>query len=138
MASSILRDSPAESERRHGAAPALPCPQLAALRYRVQSALLRLLLTRGPSTIDPLRAAVALPAGTDLRLIGAAVRELAIDRLIVVVGRQRSTRPAARGRTVAVWGLACPGDALEWLADHPDFDLRRCSGRGAQRSAKRP
>jgi hypothetical protein len=34
---------------------------------------------------------------------------------------------------VVVWDLACPGDALEWLADHPDLDKRRSSGRRAQK-----
>jgi hypothetical protein len=34
---------------------------------------------------------------------------------------------------VVVWDLACPGDALEWLADHPELDAPRTSGRGAHR-----
>jgi hypothetical protein len=100
---------------------------------RVQRAFLDHLLTRGPSTIDAICAAVMLPAGTDPRLTDVAVRALAVDRLIVTVGRQRSTRPAAHGRMIAVWDLPCPGDALEWLADHPEFDPRRGSGRGAQK-----
>ena len=40
------------------------------------------LLTAGPSTIDPIRAAVPLPPGIDPRLVGAAVRALATARVI--------------------------------------------------------
>ncbi len=124
MASPIVRNSSVEGERRRDPTAAPPRPHRAAVVRRVQRAFLDHLLTRGPSTIDAICVA---------RLTGVAVRALAADRLIVTVGRQRSTRPAAHGHMIAVWDLACPGDALEWLADHPEFDPRRSSGRGAQK-----
>lgn len=79
------------------------------------------LLTVGPSTIDPVRVQVPLPSGTDPRVIGAAVRALACDRLIHSVGRERSRRPAAHARQVDIWAVSDRQAALDWLATHPEL-----------------
>jgi hypothetical protein len=54
-------------------------------------------------------------------LVGAAVRALALDRLIVSIGRERSNRPAAHGRWLDIWAIREGAEALSWLAIHPDL-----------------
>jgi hypothetical protein len=93
----------------------------AVLVRRVQRVYLDLLLTRGPSTSDPVRALVAIPPGIDPRLVGAALRQLAELGLIRRAGLARSTRPEAHSRDLAVWEVADRAAALDWLAAHPDI-----------------
>ncbi len=105
----------------------------AALVRRLQRAYLDLLLSCGPSTSDSLRALVPLPAGTEPRIVGAAVRGLATAGLIRRAGLSRSTRPQAHGRDLAVWECADRDGAAAWLADHPDLPEWE-EGEPAQRS----
>ena len=111
----------AEGERRRDAALQLLRDRRAVLVRRVQRALLDLLLTCGPSTTDPVRAAVPIPEGTDPRLIGAAVRALAELQLIHRAGLSRSTRPEAHGRDLPLWAVRDRATALAWLAVHPEL-----------------
>lgn len=110
----------AEGERLRDAALALLRLHRAVLVRRVQRAYLDLLLTRGPSTSDPVRARVPIPPGIDPRLVGAAVRQLGELGLIRRAGLARSERPEAHGRDLAVWEIADRDAALAWLAAHPD------------------
>jgi hypothetical protein len=82
---------------------------------------LTLLIDRGPSTTDPVRSAVPIPAGTDPRLVGAAVRALAELELIRRVGLSRSARPEAHGRDLPLWAVSDRDVALDWLTAHPDL-----------------
>src|SRR5262249_12513511 len=63
---------------------------------------------------------VPIPPGTDPRLVGAAVRDLALAGLIRSAGRRRSRRPEAHGGQVDVWAVTDRAAALAWLAAHPD------------------
>jgi hypothetical protein len=109
----------AEGESRRDAALQLLPARRAVLVRRVQRAYLAQLLDRGPSTIDAVRAAVPIPAGTDPRLVGAAVRGLAELGLIERAGLSRSARPEAHGRDLPLWGVTARGAALAWLGAHP-------------------
>jgi hypothetical protein len=110
-----------EGERRRDQAHALLHARRPALIRRVQRAYLHHLLARGPATTDAVRELVPVPAGIDQRLVGAAVRALALDRQIVSVGRERSNRPAAHGRWLDRWSVIDRNAALSWLATHPDL-----------------
>jgi hypothetical protein len=111
----------AEGERLRDDALRLLRDRRAVLVRRVQRAYLRLLLDRGPSTTDPVRAAVPIPAGTDPRVVGAAVRQLAELELILRAGMSRSVRPEAHRRDLPVWAVADRAAALGWLAAHPEL-----------------
>jgi hypothetical protein len=111
----------AQGQRRRDAALALLAERRAVLIRRVQRALLDLLLTRGPATVDPVRALVPIPPGTDPRLVGAAVRGLAELRLIRRAGLCRSTRPEAHGRDLPAWEIADRAGALGWLLCRPEL-----------------
>ncbi len=111
----------AEGRRRRAAVLRLLCDRRAALIRAVQRAFLAVLLDRGPSTTDPVRAAVPIPVGTDPRLVGAAVRALAELRLIDRAGLSRSTRPEAHGRDLPLWAVRDRAAALAWLAAHPEL-----------------
>jgi hypothetical protein len=111
----------AEGERRRDEALTLLQLHRAVLVRRVQRVYLDLLLTRGPSTSDPVRALVPIPPGIDPRLVGAAVRQLAELGLIRRAGLVRSTRPEAHSRDLAVWELADRDAATAWLAAHADI-----------------
>ena len=111
----------AEGERRRDDAHALLLLHRAVLVRQVQRVYLDVLLTRGASTIDPVRALVPLPPGIDPRLIGAAVRGLAALRLIRRAGLDRSSRPEAHGRDLPLWEIADRAATLAWLASHPDL-----------------
>lgn len=110
-----------EGDRRRDTALTLLRDRRAALVRRVQRAYLALLLDSGPSTTDPVRAAVPIPSGIDPRLVGAGVRGLGELRLIHRVGLSRSTRPEAHGRDLPVWAIADRAAALAWLDTHPDL-----------------
>jgi hypothetical protein len=109
----------AEGERRRDAALALLALHRDPTVRRLQRAYLLHLLTAGPSTIDPIRAAVPIPGETDPRCVGAAVRGLATLRLIRRAGLTCPARHAAHGRDLPVWEIADRAAALVWLADHP-------------------
>src|SRR5919204_3065290 len=96
----------AAGEDRRDAALRLLRDHRAVLVRRVQRAYLALLLDHGPSTIDPVRAAVLIPEGTDPRLVGAAVRQLGELRLIHRAGLSRSVRPEAHGRDLPLWAVS--------------------------------
>jgi hypothetical protein len=106
---------------RRDAALQLLLDRRAMLTRRIQRAYLALLLDRGPSTTDPVRALVPIPAGTDPRVVGAAVRALARLHLIHRAGLSRSTRPPAHARDLCVWAITDHADALAWLAAHPEL-----------------
>src|SRR5260370_1574661 len=106
------------SERRRDDALQLLRDRRAVLVRRVQRAYLALLLDRGPSTTDPVRAAVPIPEGTDPRLVGAAVRQLAELKLIHRTGMSRSTRPEAHGRDLPLWAISDRARTLAWLASN--------------------
>ncbi len=93
----------------------------AALIRRVQHAYLILLLDRGPSTTDPVRSTVPIPEGTDPRLVGAAVRQLAELELIHRAGLSRSVRPEAHGRDLPLWTVSDRAAALAWLTCNPEL-----------------
>jgi hypothetical protein len=88
---------------------------------RVQRTYLVLLLDRGPSTIDPVRALVPLPTEIDPRLVGAAVRQFAALLLIHRAGLSRSVRPQAHGRDLPMWAVADRAAAVAWIASHPEL-----------------
>jgi hypothetical protein len=111
----------AEGERRRDEALTLIQLHRAVLVRRVQRVYLDLLLTRGPSTSDPVRALVPIPPGIDPRLVGAAVRQLAEQRLIRRAGMGRSERPTAHRRDLPLWEAADRVAAAAWLAAHPDL-----------------
>jgi hypothetical protein len=111
----------ADGDSRRDAALELLREYRAMLVRRVQRAYLELLLDAGPSTTDPVRDAVPIPAGTDPRLVGAAVRHLAELDLIHRAGLSRSRRPEAHGRDLPIWAVSCRAAALAWLADHPEL-----------------
>jgi hypothetical protein len=123
----------AAGERRRDAALALLRLRRAVLVRRVQRAYLALLLDRGPSTTDPVRAAVPIPEGTDPRLVGAAVRGLAELQLIRRAGLSRSVRPEAHGRDLPLWEIADPAAARAWLDSHPEL-----AGSGASSASTQP
>jgi hypothetical protein len=108
-----------DGEQRRDSALQLMRDRRAPLVRRVQHAFLSLLLDRGPSTTDPIRAVVPIPQGTDPRLVGAAVRQLAEEGLIRRVGLSRSARPEAHGRDLPLWAITDRSNALGWLAAHP-------------------
>lgn len=111
----------AAGEDRRDAALQLLRVHRAHLVRRVQRALLSHLLAYGPSTSDPVRGLVPIPEGTDPRLVGAAVRQLAELDLIHRAGLSRSVRPEAHGRDLPLWDVA-DGDAVRaWLAAHPEL-----------------
>ena len=110
-----------EGERRRDAALAILRDRRAALVRRVQRAYLTHLLTTGPSTTDPVRAAVPIPEGTDPRLVGAAVRGLAELRLIHRAGLSRSVRPEAHGRDLPIWAIDDRAGAFAWLRTHAEL-----------------
>jgi hypothetical protein len=120
---------PAAGEDLRDAALRLLRDRRAALVRSVQRAFLDLLLDRGPSTCDPVRAAVPIPKGTDPRLVGAAVRRLAELGLIYRAGLSRTVRPVAHGRDLPLWALADRDAALAWLTDHPELPDLDCDGR---------
>ncbi len=122
-----------EGERRRDAALQLLRDRRAALVRRVQRAYLALLLDCGPSTTDAVRALVPIPAGTDPRLVGAAVRALAELDLIHRAGLSRSTRPEAHRRDLPVWAVSDRAAALAWLATHPELPDPALEGDGRQR-----
>jgi hypothetical protein len=111
----------AEGERRRDATLQLIRGRRAALLRRLQRTFLELLLDRGPSTTDPVRAAVLIPAGTDPRLVGTAVRALAELGLIPRAGLSRSVRPEAHGRDLPLWAVADKDAALLWLSTNPEL-----------------
>jgi hypothetical protein len=111
----------ADGERRRDQAHVLLHARRPVLIRRVQRAYLRHLLDRGPSTSDPVRELVPVPAGIDPRLVGAAVRALALDNLIFSTGRERSQRPEAHRRWLDVWALYDRDAALAWMTAHPDL-----------------
>jgi hypothetical protein len=92
----------------------------AVLVRRVQRAFLGL-LDGGPSTTDPVRAAVPIPEGIDPRLVGAAVRQLAELGLIYRAGLARSVRPEAHGRDLPLWAIADRAGAFAWLRGNPEL-----------------
>ncbi len=110
-----------EGERRRGAALDLLRDRRAVLVRRVQRSYLTLLLDRGPSTTDLVRAAVPLLDGIDPRLVGAAVRQLAELALIHRAGLSRSVRPEAHRRDLPLWAVSDRAAALAWLATHPEM-----------------
>jgi hypothetical protein len=110
----------AEGERRRDSAHALLHARRATLIRRVQRALVVHLLDHGPDTSDPVRDVVPIPLGTDPRLVGAAIRDLALAGLIRQAGRRRSRRPVAHGRDLPVWAIADRAAALDWLRGHPE------------------
>lgn len=116
-----------EGERRRHAALHLLRDHRAA---PVQRAYLTLLLDRGPSTTDPVRARV--PAGTAPRLVGAAVRALSGLNLIHRAGLSRPTRPEAHRRDLPVWAVSDRTAAPAWLRDHPEL-----TDSGAQAGCRR-
>lgn len=93
-----------------------------ALVRRIQREYLTILLRRGPTTTDPVRAAVPIPDGCDPRLVGAAVHQLARLGIIRGVGWSRSVRPEAHGRDIRIWAITDRAGAISWLADHPELD----------------
>jgi hypothetical protein len=109
----------AEGERRRDTALALLAERRAALVRRAQRALLTQLLDGDLATADDVRAAVELPPGVDPRLVGAAIRSLAVEGVILSAGRTRSARPAAHARWVDLWAASDRDTALAWLASHP-------------------
>jgi hypothetical protein len=111
----------AEGERRRDAALQLLRDRRAVLLRRVQRVDQALLLDDAPSTTDPIRNLVPIPAGIDPRLVGAAVRGLAELRLIHRDGLSRSTRAKAHSRDLTVWEIVDRADVLAWLRDHPDL-----------------
>jgi hypothetical protein len=111
----------AEGERRRDHALRLLRERRAVLIRRVQRAFLALLLDRGPSTTDPVRTAVPIPAGTDPRLVGSAIRQLAELELIYRSGLSRSMRPEAHGRDLPLWAIADREGALAWLNLHHEL-----------------
>jgi hypothetical protein len=110
-----------EGERRRDAALALLRSRRAVLVRAVQRAYLAVLLRRGARTTDAVRAVVPIPLGTDPRLVGAAVRQLAALALIHRAGLSRSCRPIAHGRDLPLWAITDPADAAAWLAEHPEL-----------------
>jgi hypothetical protein len=115
-----LLDGRAEGEQRRDAALGLLRAYRRSLVLRVQRGFLMYLLAHGPDTCDPVRALVPIPAGTDPRLVGAAVRGLAEAGVIHSVGRRKSRRSKAHARHLEVWAIRDRFVALAWLRDHPD------------------
>jgi hypothetical protein len=116
----------AEGERHRDQALTLLRDRRAVLVRRVQRAFLELLLTAGPSTCDPVRAAVPIPRGTDPRLVGADCRALAELKLIHRAGLSRSTRPEAHCRDLPKWALSDPAAAADWLSKNPELPDPEC------------
>jgi hypothetical protein len=101
----------------------------------VQRAYLDLLLTRGPSTSDPVRDLVPIPRGIDPRLVGAAVRALAELELIRRAGLARSARPEAHGRDLPLWEITDRDAAAAWLTANAELPSPEPSeGEGRQRT----
>ncbi len=111
----------AEGQRRRDKAMDLFRLYRPVLVRRVQRAFLLYLLHNGPSTTDPVRVLIPLPAGIDPRLVGAAVLGLASLRLIRKVCLAKSVRPEAHGRDLPVWDIADCTAATGWLALNPDL-----------------
>lgn len=56
--------------------------------------------------------------GEDVHLAGMACASLCAQKLIVGVGRVRSSSPLANGRKVNLWRIACPAKVRTWFARH--------------------
>jgi hypothetical protein len=93
---------------------------------RLMRAFLAHLLDNPDDTSDALRALVPIPAGTDPRVVGSAVRGLAELKLTTSVGRRKTLRGVAHAGKLDVWRVADAAKARHWLAthadDHPDQD----------------
>jgi hypothetical protein len=114
-------DNAGEGEARRDAALNLLRVRRAALIRRIQRAFIRHLLDVGPATSDAARV-VPIPPGIDPRLVGAAVRGLsADDRIITVIGREKSRRPQAHARKLDLWSVRSAADAEHWLRTHPEL-----------------
>jgi hypothetical protein len=114
-------DDLVEGERRRDAALSLLHQRPSVLVRRIQRALLSYLIDHEPSTSDPVRLLVPLPPGTDPRLVGAAVRQLAVLRLISRAGLSRSVRREAHARDLPLWEIVDRDAALAWLSTHPEL-----------------
>jgi hypothetical protein len=106
--------------RRDEAHDRLKTHRLALVR-RIQRAFVCRLLVEGAATTDAVRILVRIPPGVDPRVVGAAIRALALDRLIVAVGRRRSARPEAHARWVDLWDIRDVAAAEGWLLNNPDY-----------------
>lgn len=119
---SILPHPAASGEALRDAALSLLRAHRAALVRRIQRAFLRQLIDCGPDTSDAVRPLVPIPAGIDPRVVGAAVRTLAADYVLIVsTGRQRSRRPLAHARNLDVWAVRDRAAAERWLIEHPEL-----------------
>jgi hypothetical protein len=111
----------AEGERRHDHALRLLHGRRAILIRRVQRAFLARLLDGGPSTTDPILAAVPIPPETDPRLVGSAIRQLAELELIRRAGLSRSLRPEAHGGDLPLWAISDRDAAAAWRSSHAEL-----------------
>src|SRR5947207_1946352 len=84
------------------------------LLRRLERAFLLRLLEHGPDTSDAVRGLVPIPAGTDPRVVGSAVRGLAEQVLITSVGRRKTRRGIAHARKLDVWQVTDMAKARRW------------------------
>ncbi|MDY3557591.1 hypothetical protein R5W23_000118 [Gemmata sp. JC673] len=94
----------------------------AALVRRMQRAFIRHLLDHGPNSTDRLRELVAIPTGTDPRIVGYVARSLSSDLGITHrVWSTKTARKVAHARHLEVWAVIDSEKARVWLDTHPEF-----------------
>lgn len=112
-------NDPAEGERLRDEAFERLLTHRPVLIRTLQREFLTHLLRHGPSTTDSLRAIVPIPPGTDPRVVGCAVQNLANHHgLTIPVDDEKSCRKVAHARRLRVWALRDPAAARRWLGKY--------------------
>lgn len=83
---------------------------------QIKRAILEVALDRGEVTADDVRPLVAIPEGTDPRVVGTAFKDLRDAGILRREGERNSTRPEAHARELKRWVLADEPAALAMLA----------------------
>ena len=95
---------------------------------RAQRAVLRQLRDGYTCTADDVWNLVDVPTNADPRWIGSALQGLSRARLIVSVGRKRSTRPSRHAGWIDLWAMGDPDGVVAWLRAHSEAPAAGPSG----------
>ena len=87
---------------------------------RLQRAAVSLAIETGTLTADDIRDSVPIAPNINPKVMGSAIRQLAVAGILRGGEYVQSRRPIARRRPVRVWHLNDAGRAAEWLAAHPE------------------
>jgi len=87
---------------------------------KLQRAAVSLALEAGTVTADDVRDAVPIAPNINPKVMGSAIRQLAVLNILRGGDYVRSRRRVAHCRPVRQWHLADAGRAVCWLAAHPE------------------